>query len=332
MESSLSPQRIAATTNKPLVVRLRNWVGEVVLGIPTLQLLQESGYQLHLIGRSWARNLLEGHDWQVLARPSSYAASIAQLRALRRELKDADPSFSRRINTVLLTTSFSSALETRLAGLNALGYASENRRWLLRRALPEPIRGRHVAVEYWAVGAALAGVASAEPAPPSLQIREARLREAQELLDAVGVTGRYAVLCPFSGAGDPQGRKRWPDFSALAQSLSEAGIQVLICPGPGEESHLASLYPNAIVRTKVPLALYAALMRNAWCTVAGDTGPGHLAAAAGAYLLSIRRPPGLGGRWEPLGSRTRVARHPERWPTVNEVMEQMPWSEAQAPR
>ena len=45
---------------RPLIVRLRNWVGDVTLGVPTLQRLADHGYALQLVGKGWARDLLAG--------------------------------------------------------------------------------------------------------------------------------------------------------------------------------------------------------------------------------------------------------------------------------
>ena len=44
-------------TPRPLIVRLRNWVGDVILGVPALQLLQSQGYELHLVGKGWAKRV-----------------------------------------------------------------------------------------------------------------------------------------------------------------------------------------------------------------------------------------------------------------------------------
>src|ERR1700676_2187401 len=56
------------TARTALVVRLCNWVGEVVLSLPALQRLAAAGYDLHLVGKRWAPALLEGSGWPVDAR------------------------------------------------------------------------------------------------------------------------------------------------------------------------------------------------------------------------------------------------------------------------
>eukprot|EP01031_Cornospumella_fuschlensis_P045289 gene45289-55407_t len=49
----------ARPLTRPLIVRLRNFVGDTVLSIPALRLLESHGYRLELVGKGWARGLLE---------------------------------------------------------------------------------------------------------------------------------------------------------------------------------------------------------------------------------------------------------------------------------
>src|SRR5262245_5855156 len=109
-------------TSRPLIVRLRNWVGDVILGVPALKLLASHGYQLQLVGKGWAAALLAGEGWPTQARANGLRAQVQQLRRLRTAARAADPLFDRRDNAMVLPTSFSSALEMRLAGLRAVGY------------------------------------------------------------------------------------------------------------------------------------------------------------------------------------------------------------------
>ena len=88
---------------RPLVVRIRNWVGDVVLGLPALQLLQSQGFQLHIVARGkWAPALLAGYDWPVLVQPSGLRNKVAQLRDLGRQCQALDPGFTQRENAFLL--------------------------------------------------------------------------------------------------------------------------------------------------------------------------------------------------------------------------------------
>ena len=63
------------TPNRPLIVRLRNWVGDVTLAVPMLQRLAAAGHDLQLVGKGWARDLLAGHGWPVQVLPKTLRTS-----------------------------------------------------------------------------------------------------------------------------------------------------------------------------------------------------------------------------------------------------------------
>jgi heptosyltransferase-2 len=308
---------------RALIVRLPNWVGEAVLCLPTLALLQDEGYRLHLVGKPWASDLFAGHDWPVHTRPTRISAAIAQLWRLRRQLSAADASFGLEIDTVLFTNSFSSALEARLAGLHALGYASEARGLLLTRAVSR-VRQRHAADDYWRIGAALVATDAAQHrAHSNLTPSQAQIEQARSLLHTRQIGANYAVLCAFSGPSDLKGRKRWPAFPELARQLDAQGLTVILCPGPGEEAEARRNYPAAAIFPSISLGVYAALMQGAWCTIANDTGPGHLAAATGGTLVSVFGPEST-DRWAPVGPQATLIHCASRWPALEEVIARLP--------
>ena len=153
---------------RPLIVRLRNWVGDVVLTVPALRLLQSHGYELELVGKGWAASLLAGEGWPVHARPRTLRARIAQLKALGRAARAVDPDFDSRENALVLPPAFSAALEMRLAGLKAVGNATEARSMLLKRALPA-VREGHELLRTWLLACRFLRV-DAEP-PPAITLR-----------------------------------------------------------------------------------------------------------------------------------------------------------------
>ena len=121
--------------SRPLIVRVRNWVGDVTLAVPMLQRLADAGFDLQLLGKGWARDLLAGHGWPVHVLPATTRERVALLRQVKRE---AQAQGATSVQALCLPDSFSSALEFRLAGLPALGHAWEGRRLLLARAVPRP--------------------------------------------------------------------------------------------------------------------------------------------------------------------------------------------------
>ncbi len=65
-------QPTAGHASRPLIVRLCNYVGDVILSVPALRLLEANGYELQLYGKGWAASLLAGEGWPCLTRAGSY--------------------------------------------------------------------------------------------------------------------------------------------------------------------------------------------------------------------------------------------------------------------
>jgi len=306
VDSSLAPKGL-------LLVRLCNWVGEAVLSLPALRRLSAAGYDLHLYGKAWAPALFEGTNWPVTVRSASLSATTEQLRGLRRTINAATTP-----PALLMTNSFSSALEARLGGFSPSGYAHEGRSLFLRHAYRQPSFA-HAAHSYWHLTGCFLG--TDEPIPAKLEWTSSvaqRIR-AQVLLAQHGLSiDSFVVLCPFSGPDDRQNLKVWPSFRELAIAIHAAGLAVVLCPGPGEEAAAAALAPSAICLPGVDLGVYGALFKLARCVVANDTGPGHLAAAAGARLISIYGPRSVAA-WTPIGPNVRLFHDASKWPTVDSI-------------
>lgn len=308
------------STKGPLIVRLCNWVGEAILSLPSLTLLSEQGYELHLIGKPWAVNLFAGHGWRVHVRPGKRKQAIAQLKALRHELARQTPAFNQRPNMVLFTNSFSSAMEARLAGLKPVGYNRDGRRFLLAHGIPYQ-NCPHAADSYWRIVSHFSSVSASVIRPSALGLipSQEQRAHAQHLVDYHQLGCDFVILCPFSGAADTTGKKLWLAFPELAQKLAKNGRRVVLCPGPDEAHEAHQEYPMATILGDVDLGTYAALSQMASCTISNDTGPGHLAAAAGSKVLSVFGP-GSTPHWTPVGPGVTVLHPSEGWPTVQEVL------------
>ena len=286
---------------RPLIVRLRNWVGDTTLSVPMLQRLHDAGYALQLVGKVWARDLLAGHGWPVHGLPSHWRQRVGLLRQLKARALAADPTFGARINALCLPYSFSSALDFRLAGLRALGHAYEGRSLLLSRAVPRP-RGVHELEVYWHLGNQLLGQTIAPPQQLGLRVAPAQMQQAAELLRANGVAPNCIVICPFAGGTWSRQDKTWPGFADFAANrLPRFGRPIVICPGPGETAIARAQFGGATLLSDVGLGTYAALLKQAALMISNDTGPGHMAAAVGTPLVSVLGPsdPLLWRAWGP---------------------------------
>lgn len=305
---------------RPLIVRLRNWVGDVTLGLPTLQRLEQAGYALRLVGKGWARELLAGHGWPVEPLGTSLGQRVEQLRRLRAQALAEDPDFERRTNAITFPYSLSSALEMRLAGLHAIGHRHEGRGWLLRQALPRPQQAHELAA-YWHLGSALLGKAAPLPDRITLTVGTDQRTQAAVLRAQLGVRPGYLVICPFAGGTFDKLDKSWPHFARFAaEVLPPLGRDVLICPGPGAEQTLAEReFSGCVIAPGVKLGTYAALLQDAALVIANDTGPGHIAAAVGAPLLSVLGPTDP-ARWGAIGPSVHLLRRVGGWPGIDEVL------------
>jgi ADP-heptose:LPS heptosyltransferase len=127
-----------------------------------------------------------------------------------------------------------------------------------------------------------------------------------------GLSAPYALLIP--GASPHRPGKRWPveRYGELAVALTGRGLQVAIAGGPAEKplaEAIRAVAPDAVDLTgRTDFATLAVLGAHARLAVGNDTGPTHLAAAAGAataVLFSGESDPAL---CAPRGRRVEVLR------------------------
>lgn len=263
-----------------LAVRLPNWVGDACMALPAMTALAERGVELHLWGKGWAGDLFAAHGWPVAKLPAGVrpAADALRVAGIPRG--------------VLFTNSFGSALQWRLAGVRAVGYRSECRTLLLGRGVPR-LPGVHETASFWrlaqetATWLALPPLLPAPPASLGLRLTDAHRAAADEALRKVGVHSPFVLLCPLA-AGTINGKSKiWPGFPLLARMISERGLPLVACPGPGEDAACAAAIPGVRLLPGLSLGAYAAVSSRALVTVANDSGPMHLAAAVDAPVVGV---------------------------------------------
>lgn len=301
---------------RPVIVRLPNWVGDVVMAFPALSHLAQSGFTPMLVGKVWAQALLAGDGWEVEPRAATLGARVAQLQELRRRAARRDARFGDRHNTLLLTNSFSSAFEAWLARLRAVGYRQDGRGWLLSQAVAPPRDPVHESTRLWRLATALTG--SDMPQPAHLRLRVAPLAQqaADALLAQHSIGGDFACIVPFA-TGTMRGQnKTWPEFPQFARWLKQK-LPVIVVPGPAEAGVARASFPDVLSLEGVDLGVYAGLLKRARLVVANDTGPGHLASAVGAPMISVLGPTDA-LRYRPWGSQVSVIQQSP-WPTIERV-------------
>lgn len=305
-------------------------VGDVVLGLPALQLLQAHGYDLHLYGKGWTKALLSGHlgeqGWHFTPRAGKLSDRIAQLRELKQQGMQLDPGFNSRVNTLLMPNSFSSAFEPRMAGLKPAGFARDGRSLLLKEAwrAQYPSPPAHALEGFWELACKLTGASLPPPDHIALQVTQEAQGKADALLAAHGIQPGFTCIVPYA-AGDVDGKdKRWPEFAAFTRQLAaRKDRQIVTCPGPGEEDIARQGHPDAICLPGVALDVYLGLLKRASLVISNDTGPAHMAAALGTTVLSVLGPT-KPEQWRPWGPHNRIAQGPnQQWPALADVMQQV---------
>jgi heptosyltransferase-2 len=292
----------------PLIVRLPNHLGDACMAVPALDLLAAHGRVLTLAGRPWSGALFAAYRWPVVALRGSRRDHVRELRSAR-GAPDAPG--------LLLTNSFSTALEFRLAGIAPTGYARGGRSWLLARRIPVDAAD-HMVEYYHRLARAVVEANTEVPRDLSLRVSDEAKARARALLASAGVRDRYVVLCPVA-VGRHHGKvKAWSGFARLNQELLERGESVVAMPGPGEAAAVSNALPGAVILPESDVGTFAAVLAGARGVVANDSGPGHLAAAVGAPLVSIfgvTEPE----KTRPWSSRMTMVGSGAGWPTYEEV-------------
>lgn len=125
-----------------------------------------------------------------------------------------------------------------------------------------------------------------------------------------GLKGPFALLIPGGSAHRPE--KRWPApyWARLGALLKARGLEPVVIGGP-DETGLAALVGGRDLVGKTDFRQVAALAARAAVTIGNDTGPTHLAAAAGSPTLALFSAASDPAKSAPRGANVTVLRKPQ---------------------
>ena len=125
-------------------------------------------------------------------------------------------------------------------------------------------------------------------------------------LSGFALPERFALLLP--GASPTRPGKRWPHFAGLLRALPYPAV---ICGGPAEAGLGAALAAAGGIDLvgKTSLPQLAAIARRAAFTLGNDSGPTHLAAAAGCPTWALFGAESDPSRCAPRGPAAHWLRH-----------------------
>jgi heptosyltransferase-2 len=169
------------TERSPLLVRIPNWLGDLVLALPVLEAAAEG--PVIFVGPEVFRDVLEPR----FPNARYLATSRADRWAPLSEIRALNPGAA-----LLLTESLSSAILAWLAGVpERIGYAAEGRGFLLTRRVPRVGAPRSTAraAEYLELAAAAGIVPRSEI--PALRAMPEELESARASLERAGLAGAW---------------------------------------------------------------------------------------------------------------------------------------------
>jgi lipopolysaccharide heptosyltransferase II len=284
-------------TPKRILIFNVNWLGDVLFSTAAIRAVRttypESFIACAIPGRCY--QILEGnpHVNEVIifdekGSHRTLAGKVAFIRFLARKKFDT---------VYLLHRSFSRALLCALAGIpRRIGHTSRKRAFLLTTRIEPPARDTVHRIDYYLTVVRQAGCVDAGR-NPDLHVSRHDERAAADFLEKKGVAEgeRIAVLNP-GGNWMP---KRWPasHWALLADRLIGEREYRVVFSGGSEDQELVreiqGMMKHAAVAACGALTIkqLGALTRTAQVFVTADSGPLHIAAAAGSrHIVALFGP------------------------------------------
>jgi len=281
-----------------VLIRLPNWLGDLLMSRPLLHALRAACPSAHLtaVGVDASALLERERLWDQWARwPAA----------------DDRPARERWDTALVLPPSFSSVWNLPRGIPTRVGFAGEWRAWLLTHAVKRPARGAlHLSEEYLRLGEPL-GIAPVTL--PTLAPLAAEIASVGALRGRLGIPERpYAILAPGAVYGPA---KRWPAerFVELGRRLAARSLAVLVCGAASDRAVAdpiaAAIGPQAHALAGVTsIGEQLALCAAARVTITNDSGVAHVAAASGGTTVVLFG--STSSAWTaPLGPRVTVVQH-----------------------
>ncbi|MBP9841261.1 MAG: lipopolysaccharide heptosyltransferase II [Simkaniaceae bacterium] len=252
-----------------ILVRMPNWLGDIVMATPVLALIR--------------KKYPEGHLTALL--PQSFAPLLQgdpHLNEVTSSLKKGEYDLG-----FLLTNSFSSAYAMYKAGVKCrVGYSGDWRRLFLTEAVSfsKKRKEQHLVKTYQEL---LGGDGTLLP---TLYLDEKEKEWAREFLKSMGITGRVIGVHVGASYGPA---KCWPasKFRSLAKVLSKENCLLFFGDAGTHEkiTQITEGLPSSVVNLagKTTIRELMALMKSCHVILSNDSGPMHIADALGIPLIAL---------------------------------------------
>lgn len=305
-------------TVRRIYIRLPNWIGDVCMSLPSLHAVLNTGVEVVICAKPWAKDLLSGiQSFDFIPLSGKWREDRKRISAHRNSYPCDGESVG-----LLLPDSLTSALTFRLAGLPCAGYRDDGRSLLLRWAINKPSSSFH-AVESWYYVTRTAlqkwgfSVVDQPERSLSLPLTPEHQTQAQTVIDTLN--GQPFVLIAPTATGLHKGRNKvWPYFEELTQRLQQQNVLVVMSPPPNEKAMALQNAPSATVLPALGLGAFVSLLQHSAAVVCNDSGVSHLACLGAPHpftLIGVTDPKRT-GPWSPTAT---ILGRMDAWPSVDEV-------------
>ena len=269
-----------------ILVRLPNWVGDVIMATPTLRALRLSFPDARIIGlgKPWAVELLADHPAlnEIIAYPfQNGKIKLNETFRLIRTIKEKNPTWG-----MLFPNSFGSALLFFLAGIpKRVGYNGGGRSKLLNNGIDLPQSPVHQLESFLNL---MKGFSIEKTWDKTLYfpVLQGKKEEADKLWSSWGVDADDVVVGMNPGAAWGHSKRWLPEYFAATADLfhKDLGAKIVIFGGPEDRSLAEEIAKKMqsqtiVIAGKDNLRILPALLLRCNLFITNDTGPMHIAAS-----------------------------------------------------
>lgn len=279
-----------------ILIRLPNWVGDMMMALPAIQSLRVACSGARLIGMARPEHVelaqrIQALDEVVPAPPRTGSNRHPEMLAATRSLRQANLDAA-----VLLAPSFEAALTARLAGIPLrVGHDTDHRAVLLTRAVG--VRDCHRSDGFQDLVSELGVRPTDGPnerdVAEGLQLTASDRLYVDRILATVAPTGQTPPV--FVNPASGKKPRAWASdrFRRLAERLVERhpGMSVLVHDHhPFDHPHGWPASDSIRTVSGASLVELAAVIERSALYVGNDSGPMHMAAALGVPTVGIYGP------------------------------------------
>ncbi|MCD4653385.1 lipopolysaccharide heptosyltransferase II [bacterium] len=305
-----------------ILVRVPNWIGDVVMSTAGLAVLKQACpmARISVVAKPWVSDVLKYHpaiDEIVIHNPGKFPERVIDFFLSVKKLKGMACDTG-----VLFHKNFESALMFFAAGIpERIGRPSDGRGFLLtsKVKLSNELLLGHQVGHYLAIAEQTTGM-SMDDAKPEVHISDLERIEARNYLSEIGVSGR---IIPISAGAAYGTAKCWPS-DRIVQFLKEASLRfkavVVFLGGEAERKTTEKIIVEAEVKAysmagKFSLLTQAALVERAGMCISNDSGLMHVSAAVSKVRVIALFGPTIPRETGPYGEgHIVIHKPPECWP------------------